>query len=401
MSSPSALFLHSFSPTDLSDTLSASALHGLAQRALLLADKNDVVCCDAMPDTDYLNYLADFDIAPQNIILPAGKANKSLTERLLLDTALLKTLRQQNRQLEPYMATETEWQLAKQLGYQINGTKPDYLAYLNQKTSLSTLLTESNLPSLPSINCQSDQLESIALQAYKRYGKLVIRASLGLGSKNVWLADSEQAIQHIHATIAAAAYPNERYYVITPFIANTLSLNTQFVLHPTRIDFLGLSQQCIDDQLHYTGNIKPASPLPLQQQVLTQVNQLAHYLHQQGYLGYIGFDLIVSPTEVFIIEINPRINTSTFTLVAVKRIMGSLDNTCFASASLCLSEHINSFRCFKECLQSLLLTPTSQRGILPIMNPVARRSIDIIAIAPSQTEIRLLLSKVEQVCLAN
>ena len=396
MSTRPALFLHSFSPTDLSDTLFASALQGLSQRALLLAGTNDIVCCDTAPDADYLNYLANFGIAPQQIVVPKEKAASSLAERLLVDTALLQTLAKKNRCIEPYMATATEWQVADKLGYAINGTPPDYLAYLNQKTSLNTLLAESNLPHLPSITCQSHTLETTALHAYKRYGKLVIRASLGLGSKNVWLAHNENDIKQIHAVIVAAAYPDDRHYVITPFIAHTLSLNAQFLLRPTTIAFLGISQQHIDTNLHYTGNIKPTSPLPLQQQVFTQTNQLASYLQQEGYLGYLGIDLIVSEKDVFIIEINPRINTSTFTLVGVKRMMGSLENTCFASASLTIPPHLNTFHRFETCLQTLLLRLNSQQGILPIMSPTANNSIDIIAIAPSRVKIGGLLKRVEK-----
>jgi biotin carboxylase len=399
MSTRPALFLHSFSPTDLSDTLLASALQGLSQRALLLVGTNDVVCCDTAPDADYLSYLADFGLAPQHIIIPKEKVASSLAERLLLDTALLQTLANENRCIEPYMAAITEWLVADKLGYAINGTKPDYLAYLNQKTSLNTLLAESNLPYLPSITCQSHNLETTALQAYKRYGTLVIRASLGLGSKNVWLAADEKAIKHIHRTIVNAAYPHHRRYVITPFIANTLSLNAQFLLRPTDITFLGISQQHIDAHLHYTGNSKPASPIPLQQQIVTQINQLADYLQQQGYLGYLGIDIIVSGKEVFIIEINPRVNTSTFTLVGVKRIMGSLDNTCFASASLSIPQHLTTFRHFEACLQPLLLRPNSKQGILPIMSPTANKSIDIIAIAPNRAEIRVLLKHAKQMML--
>ncbi len=399
MSTRPALFLHSFSPADLSDTLFASALQGLSQRALLLAGTNDIVCCDTAPDVDYLNYLADFGIAAQQIVVPKEKAASSLAERLLVDTALLQTLAKENRCIEPYMATTTEWQVADKLGYTINGTPPDYLTYLNQKTSLNTLLAESDLPSLPSITCQSHNLETTALHAYKRYGKLVIRASLGLGSKNVWLAHNENDIKQIHAVIVAAAYPDDRHYVITPFIANTLSLNAQFLLRPTTIDFLGISQQQIDTNLHYTGNIKPAFPLPLQQQVITQINQLADYLQQQGYLGYLGIDIIVSEQDVFIIEINPRINTSTFTLVGVKRIMGSLDNTCFASANLTIPQHLNTFRHFEACLQTHLLRPNSKQGILPITSPTANNSIDIIAIAPSRAEIRALLKHVERIII--
>ncbi len=399
MSTTPALFLHSFSPTHLSDTLFTSALQGLSQRALLLAGTNDIVCCDTAPDAAYLNYLAGFDIAPQQIIIPEEKAASSLAERLLLDPALLQTLAKENRCIEPYMATRIEWQVADKLGYAINGTRPDYLADLNQKTSLNTLLAESNLPYLPSITCQSHTLETTALHAYKRYGKLVIRASLGLGSKNVWLAHNEKDIKQIHAVIVAAAYPDDRRYVITPFIANTLSFNAQFLLRPTAIDFLGISQQHIDTHLHYTGNIKPASPIPLQQQVFTQINPLADYLQQQGYLGYLGIDLIISEKDVFIIEINPRINTSTFTLVGVKRIMGSLENTCFASASLTIPQHLNTFHRFEVCLKNLLLRPNSKQGILPIMSPIANKSIDIVAIAPSRIEIRALLRRVEQMIL--
>ena len=187
--------------------------------------------------------------------------------------------------------------------------------------------------------------------------------------------------------------------MITPFIANTLSFNAQFLLHPTTIEFLGISQQHIDANLHYTGNIKPAPPIPLQEKIVTQINPLADYLQQQGYLGYLGIDLIVSEKEVFIIEINPRINTSTFTLVGVKRIMGSLDNTCFASASLTIPQHLNTFHRFETCLQTFLLRPNSKQGILPIMSPTAHKNIDIIAIAPSRIEIRALLRRVEQMML--
>lgn len=407
---PPALFLHSFSPAHLSDTLSATALLGLSQRALLMANENDCVCCDIYPDSDYLHYLHDFGIVAKRIIVPIEKENASLAERLRDDNDLLSTLtasttptstltptsNNQKNIVEPYIASDTEWDIANKLAYDMNGTVPDYLAYLNQKTSLNEVLTASDLPSLPMINCRAKQLEATALPAYQRYGKLVIRASLGLGSSNVWLVHNKNDIKAIQASIISAAYPDERRYVITPFIANTLSLNVQFLLSATSVDFIGISQQQIDANLNYSGNIKLSSPLPLQQQLLTQTKQLAHYLHQSGYRGYIGFDLIVNNTQVFIIEINPRVNSSTFTFIGVKRIMGSLETACFASASLAIPKSITSFQHFERSLQTLLLRPNSNRGILPTMNPIADRNIDIIAIAPSGAEITDLLNKARQ-----
>lgn len=406
-----ALFLHSFSPSQLSDTLSTQALSGLSQRALLMANSNDIVCCDQQPDADYIAYLNDFGLATQHIIVPKTipqQANSSLAQRLLADTNLLTSLQQQNHIhiLEPYMATSTEWQVAHTLGATLNGASADYVAYLNQKINLNTVLAESELPYLPMQHCDANTLKTTALQAHQRYGQIVIRASLGLGSQNVWLANNEHDINRIHNTITASSYDQQRQYVISPFIANALSLNIQFLILPSTIELIGLSQQHIDASLHYHGNHKATIPATLEQQVLTQAQQLANYLQQQGYRGYIGFDLVVEQqsqnkqhkNKIFIIEINPRVNTSTFTLIGVKRIMGSLDKTCFASAGLAIPDHINTFQQFKQVLQAqnILLTPEQPIGILPLMSPMANRKIDIMLIAPTHNAIRQLLDKAQQ-----
>lgn len=404
---PPALFLHSFSPSQLSDTLSAPALSGLSQRALLMASSNDTVCCDQFPDADYIAYLNDFGIATQHIIVPktiTQQPDSSLAQRLLADTSLLTSLQQQNHIIEPYMATSTEWQIAQALGTTLNGTSADYVAYLNQKVNLNTVLTESQLPFLPMQHCDVDTLKTTALQAHQRDGQIVIRASLGLGSQNVWLANNEHDINYIHNTITASSYDQQRQYVISPFIANALSLNIQFLILPNTIELIGLSQQYIDASLHYHGNHKAKISAAIEQQVLTQGQQLANYLQQQGYRGYIGFDLLLEQSgkseknNIFIIEINPRVNTSTFTLIGVKRIFGSLEKTCFASASLAIPKTINTFRQLKQVLQAqkVLLIPDQQIGILPLMSPIANRKIDIMLIAPTHDAIRQLLDKVQQ-----
>jgi len=106
-------------------------------------------------------------------------------------------------------------------------------------------------------------------------------------------------------------------YLITKWMANSQSANSQILIGGKEIVYLGLSDQIIKHETKYYGNICPS--------ILNEANQkkiekyslvLGKAMQADGLVGVVGFDWIENEKgEIFFIEINPRKNRSSSVLL--------------------------------------------------------------------------------------
>ena len=109
--------------------------------------------------------------------------------------------------------------------------------------------------------------------------------------------------------------------------------------------------------------------------MLDQGARLGAWLHEQGYRGMVGIDYIVTVDgEVYVVEINPRVNTSSFPLLLSERL------GCGAFRLLTGIEPgvVTGFAGVAELLGDGVMFESAEnggRGVVPLMVPSDERGV--------------------------
>lgn len=112
--------------------------------------------------------------------------------------------------------------------------------------------------------------------------------------------------------------PKDCGYLVTDWIKPLASINTQAIINNTSIYYLGTTDQIIENDTKYSGNLWPSSISDEQKQLAKkQTLEIAKFMQSRGYRGFIGLDWVLSDNgELFFIEINPRKNRSSGVMCA-------------------------------------------------------------------------------------
>lgn len=140
-------------------------------------------------------------------------------------------------------------------------------------------------------------------------GGFIIKPDDGAGCEDTYLAATPVALVQLRTTL-----PDPARYIVQPFISGT-PLSLSLLCHDGQADLLSVNRQHIerhDNILHAHGVSVAALPnAPHWQQLATAIARTL-----PGLWGYVGVDLIDSPSGPCVLEINPRLTTSYAGLVA-------------------------------------------------------------------------------------
>ncbi|WP_069470609.1 ATP-grasp domain-containing protein [Candidatus Marithrix sp. Canyon 246] len=278
------------------------------ERALLLAEEQDIIILNNYPDTDYLNYLLSIGIGTSNILIPNVKGNQSLSEKILKDQQLLKYLNKQKPLiLQPYISTAAEAKIAKLINATLNAAPPDLTEQINNKHYLLSIS-----PTLKYKTANSATVIAIAKQQIKKHQQIVISGVQSYGGIE---------ISPINNTNDLIKFENRNeQYLITKKYKTSNSPNIQYQINPNQIQELGITDQILDDKLKYQGNIYPSKSQQLKK-IRQDSYNLCQKLQAAGYRGILGIDFIETiDNELFIVDINARTNTSSFGLYVLKKL---------------------------------------------------------------------------------
>lgn len=145
-------------------------------------------------------------------------------------------------------------------------------------------------------------------------GKFVVQASFSCGGSGTWLVTEENAAWTL------SKLDPEPLYAISPYLENSVSPNIHIVVYESEVVLLPASIQLVkagSDGFLYQGADFPLYG-SLSAQVDRQLKELAmsigNRLRMAGYRGVCGIDFLVSGNNIYLMEINPRFQSSTFLL---------------------------------------------------------------------------------------
>ncbi|MFK7760268.1 MAG: ATP-grasp domain-containing protein [Phycisphaerales bacterium] len=365
----------------LSDGLGSAILKDLSLRSILLANAQDEVIVSKVPDPDWIRYLSTTGIELPAITVPDGTGD-TLVELIRSDKILYERLLQKSDPILPYMGGDQIDQLAADLSRDLLSPSAPLLERLNLKSNLNPILESLRIPTIHTQIVDHEVVVEMAKEAMNTLGPLLIRSDLSIGGHGVWKIESKTDLNRV--SDGAQQATDGRLFLIQPLFTVTDSPNVQFFIGDSGPEYLGMSAQQMTPSFAFGGNDFP-SPMQDHESIDSQASSLASWLYESEYRGFIGIDFIVTQDkQVFIVEINPRVNTSSFPLLLAKRLQRKAFRLL---TGLRVSGH--SFDDLVNSVGSdLLYSPRKASGMIPLMVPSASRPmLDAMVFADDPVEV--------------
>ncbi len=374
---PPTLYIHSLEADRLGDGLStgeASGLGGtvlraLSSRAMYLSYPHDAIVVDAEPDPDLLSFLTSIGIDIGEWHVPS-REGATLVQRMLADTDLMEAFRKRSMTLSPYMGGEEIQGLASKLGVQASTPPTPLLDTLNLKSNLQPILVELGLPTIPTTITNRNDLIGATRTLFEETGAVMVRSDLSIGGLGVWKIEQDSDIATLQ--LDAQRSNPDRLFILQPLLDVTNSPNAQYEITQQGFQFLGVSEQQMTQSFAFGGNEFP-SPFGNDPRLIEQSDRVAEWLHTKGYLGLVGIDFIVTVDDhIYIVEINPRVNTSTFPLMLCSR----LGRKAFRLVTgIPIGAHTGFQQMAETISPDLLYDPNRGNGVIPLMIPSSSRPV--------------------------
>ncbi len=404
-------------------------LDAYAERAILLAKPDDVVCVLEPVDPEYLHYLERLGVGPRpgRVVSLAGgpfPPGSRLTSLLAEDAAALGRLRElvadgvEALELHPFVSTRREAELASDLGarlgapVRVRGGPPQVVAEADRKDAmrarareLGVPLAEGEVVSLGTLGARSPSAESDLEAAIVRRARVTGRAILR-GTRGAWGTstrvtgggprDARRIAQEVCASWAGEAV------VVESFLDSVVSPNIAMVVErpPGPVRCAGLTDQRLEESLIHAGNFFPSTASTLEAMV-GSATVLAESLQSAGYEGWVGFDFVehrdVAGGELrhVLAEVNPRVNGAVYPLVLLATLnrtrsdRGRPPIAAFLSATVATGAR--SFTEVRKALGTLLFDLEREWGVVPYTTgSLAHGKIAFVALGKSRDEVETL-----------
>jgi hypothetical protein len=365
------------------------------QRALLLAERGDLVCVLGTLDDTYVRYLEELGLGPgaEHVVAvgtdPGPAASElSLTQLLLRDDRAMARIAEHGVadrpvRLEPFTAGCDELELAQRLGG-VLGREVDLLGEpvateragrkdLQRRWAqeLGIPLAEGETvvldPASDGTPASVAPLRSAITRRLRAGERVLVRGCVGASGSATRIVAGEEQLASVLSWAAArpeATYLVDRLYPIGPS-PNILV----FVAPEGPVRFVGATDQVLDANLHHAGNRFPSGAL-LVDEMIAHAEALGHHLRDRGYAGWTGCDFCeymdpaTGEPRLFFAELNARINGASYPTVAAGRLAASSDRP-MAFVSGYVTTGARSFVELAGRLGSRLLRPGGGPGTLP------------------------------------
>lgn len=374
-----------------------------AERALLLAERRDVVCVLEPVEEAYLDYLTELKLGPAaNRVVVAsegshGRRGGSLPAALLgnptaLDRITTLLRGEERTVLNPFAASASEFALAARLGailgrrVEVLGSAPPLAYRLSKKHRQRALAVEAGVPVAPGevvtlpADARGRVLDVVPLRAalgrrLDRSSRVIIRGTYGVSGSATWVVGNgflgvDEALERV------VRRRDNRIYLVEEMFEVLVSPNLQMFIEPPggRITCVGISDQRWVGTLVHGGNASPSRAETLPEMVAC-AERISTLLQRAGYSGLAGFDFgehleaASGRRRPFFAEVNLRINGATYPIALVERLNREQARLrlppirAFATANL--RPYARSFQDFERSYGEAFFQRERGAGVLP------------------------------------
>jgi hypothetical protein len=375
-----------------------------AERALVLARPQDIVCVADEVDPAYLAYLAELGLGPRpgRVVAAsrfggAAAGDRALWARLAGSADALRALAEllgpgRGARLHPYMASGGERSLAAALEaaadaeVRVAAPDPGLVAYAGQKHHIRAKAIELGIPvapgevvTLPMAGGRRrrdyDALRTAVERHLRLTGRAIVRGARGTAGASTFVVggrgeDVEGLLRRL------AQREDNRVYLIEALVPAIVSPHVQLHVAPDGgpITCVGVTDQRWERPFVHGGNVFPSSGRRVEM-MLDWSGRLAGWLQGEGYTGLLGLDFVeyadpaTEEIRTLLAEVHPRVDGATYPLAilqrlnAARRSAGGPESAALVSGTLELRPC--GFGAFRRAAERFLYSPRTGRGMVP------------------------------------
>ena len=421
--SPAQLFVHG---------------HAHADRALVLARPQDIVCVPDEIDPAYLSYLSDLGLGPSRGHVVAasrfgvpGGAERPLWARFANSADALRALAELLRrngvtQLHPYAASNGERSLAAALEVaadtevRVAAPDPAMAAYAAQKHHIRAKAVELGVPvapgevvTLPRAGGRRrrdyDALRAAVERQLKPTGQALVRGAQGTTGDCTFVVGGRG--EDVDGLLRRLGRRQDNLvYLVEQLMPAIVSPHVQ--LHVAAgsgpIVCVGVTDQRWERPFVHGGNIYPSAGRSVHA-MLDWSERLARSLQSEGYAGLLGLDFVeyaapgTGEVRTILAELHPRLDGATYPLAiqqrlnAAQREWGRPESAAFVSGTLDLRP--TSFARFRRLTETFLYSSRTGAGMVPYdVSRLGQGSCGIVMLGGSRGEVLRAYGELQTWC---
>ena len=323
-SSPSEVHLPQFSQPE-----QVAIANRLEEMSLFIAEYPDYLILREPSDPDYLDYLAvDLGLKLPVILTPSSIEKEKAISQVLLSSrefcGSLSALKGPNENLFllPFAKTRLEEEIAEATGIGVLKPSASVCEKINSKIYSRRISKQLGLKTIEGWECESLQDIENAFEAARDNlsagDKYVLKESMGVSGKGLFLVDSPAKVQHIIKLLKRKAKAESSFFfVVEKWVDKLRDINYLiFVSGTGQVRLLSIKEIATEGGVHM-GHRFPAQVSDRQLEIYEEAAQsIGQQLFRDGFVGIAGIDSIIGANgDVYpLLEINARFNMSTYQL---------------------------------------------------------------------------------------
>lgn len=361
-------------------------LFNFDQNAIFFAETGDIVVVRAESDYEYLNYLRDIGVVPDDIHFVVSQTPSS-TFSIFEDASIIQKIQrytsgnEKEWVLDAYMYTQCEHDFAQRLGIVSFGNPRHYYQF-GTKSGFRTFAKTQGVQIPRGRGGLSDGV-SVGLSAawlYLRGARaVVVKQDEGLAGRSLMRLEKDTFLAKVRAMDFKSLLPS---LGVVPVISDGFVVEEwyQDVVSAPSIEFYiseggVVSFSSMHEQIFFADGITYRGcrsyqwlPIAIQESVQSKGCILAEALAREGVRGPVAFDAIVRESgEVLFVEANVRRIMSSYAHAIARRISGQNEET-VPYISLRVKKAEWKGKTMDDVIQASgesLYTRTRGRGIIP------------------------------------
>ena len=360
----------------------------LAERALVLASADDVVCVPRAVDPEYLGFLSSIGVGPAAanvMVVPARSGiDGSLAERLLRSGGMVEQVATRVSGAEvvihPAAATPDVVALGQALGLvtgrcvRVHAGAPELTALAENPQHMRERAVALGIPvapgevvHLPPFGRRRRDLEPLraAIERQRRCtGRVTVRGASGVPGSRFLVEPGGDDTDDVVGRIAVRA--DQRTYLVEVLIEATVRSTVHARVEPGtgRVEVRAVSDRRLGRGMVPTGSRYPTAARSAERMV-EWATRLAATLGQEGFGGPVSVDFVEQraasgEAQATLSGVTPRATEATYALALGERLLAP------AFVSGTVPTRMPAFGALRQTLGRLLYDPDQGCGVVPL-----------------------------------
>ncbi|MBI9090252.1 MAG: hypothetical protein JEZ12_13630 [Desulfobacterium sp.] len=312
-------------------TLANGLIASKCDRALPAARSNDVVVLRGNLDQEYQSWLRSLGLGTDHILAYGESSRKKTLSQVIVENPepVQRIIQAMNKKpvYVPWFSSEAEEMAAISIGADLFGAPATLTWKYNEKSIFKNVCRQLDIPMVddtvfflhPEEKKNVLEMDEIIQSYLPDTSTVLIRGTLDNTGRSLVFKTSGDDIHVLYNQILKLGVTK---IIIEPFLNVTSSPNDQWIItREKKIRHLGKRDQICKNGTCHIATIKQREPDSTELQYIKKTSlSLVNDMADQGYVGVIGIDYIVTDSGIYPVENNARFNGSSYVSLIVNNI---------------------------------------------------------------------------------